>query len=329
MDLINFPKVELHIHLDCSLSYDVVKKLDSTITYKNYLEKFRGISCECLKDYIKCADRAVKLMQNKNQLELVVKDLFCQLKKDNVIYVEIRFAPLLHINKGLSSYEVVKIVSERVKKESQKQNIYANLILCTLRHFSKKESLETVQLVKEFAGTNVVGFDIAADEAGFPLDNHIDSFNYARKNNIFTTAHAGEAKGAESVKETIEKLKTDRIGHGVRSIEDMDLLKKIKNQNIHLELCPTSNIVTKVYKSLKKHPIDEFYKNNLSISVNSDGRTISNTNLNYEYLLLHKNFNWQKKHFLKCNLNAIDASFASDKIKKELILLMNNESISS
>ena len=329
MDLINLPKVELHIHLDCSLSYDVVRKLDSKITYKKFLKDFIGSNCNSLKDYINCADRAVKIMQNKYQLELVIEDLFDQLKKDNVIYVEIRFAPLLHTSKGLSSYEVVEIISKKVQKESVKNDIYAGLILCTLRHYTKEESLETIQLVKKFSKTNVVGFDIAADEAGFPLDNHTDAFNFARKNNIPATAHAGEAKGPESVAETIDKLNPKRIGHGVRSVENIEVLNDIKKQNIHLEICPSSNIATRVYKNFKSHPIDKLYKSGLSISINSDGRTISNTNLNKEYLLLSKNFNWKKKHFLKCNLNAIDASFASKKIKKELILRLKNESVNS
>ena len=317
-------KVELHIHLDCSLSYDVVKKIDPKITKDQYTNEFIGTKCSCLKDYIKCADRAVDLMQTKKELELVTSDLFSQLKKDNVIYAEIRFAPLLHLDKGLSSYEVVKIVSKISKEESKKTGIKVGLILCTLRHFREDQAMETVKLVNDFKDSNVIGFDIAADEAGFTLENHIKAFEFAKNNNISCTAHAGEALGAESVLETLDKLMPKRIGHGVRSIEDPILIDRIKKQNIHLEICPTSNIVTKVYKDYLSHSVDELYKKELSISINSDGRTISDTNLNKEYALLSEHFNWNDNHFLNCNISAIKASFASEKLKRELLNILNS-----
>ena len=258
-------------------------------------------------------------MQTKEELEIIVEDIFDQFKDDNVIYAEVRFAPLLHLSKGLLPMEVVEIISKKTKEKSNASGIEVNLILCTLRHYSEKQSLETINLIKDFKGENVVGFDIAADEAGFPLDNHTKAFELANESNIFCTAHAGEALGAHSVSETLEKLKPSRIGHGVRSIEDKSLLKKLKANNIHLELCLTSNIVTKVYKSFKDHPADFLYKNDFSISINTDGRTISDTNLNNEYCILGTHFNWIKSHFLKVNINSMEASFANSNIKTKII----------
>ena len=164
MNFIEIPKVELHIHLDCSLSFDVVKKINQNITKPQFIDQFIGTKCNSLKDYIKCADRAVELMQTKKELELVTSDLFKQLKEDNVIYAEIRFAPLLHLDKGLSSHEVVKIISQITKKESSKTGIDAGLILCTLRHYSEQQSMETVNLANDFKGSNVISIDLAADE---------------------------------------------------------------------------------------------------------------------------------------------------------------------
>ena len=317
-------KVELHIHLDCSLSYDVVKKINPKITNHQFNNEFIGSTCSCLKDYIKCADRAVEIMQTKKQLELVTSDLFKQLKKDNVIYAEIRFAPLLHLKGGLSSTEVVKIISQITKNESIKTGIEAGLILCTLRHYSAEQSMETVNLVNDFKGSNVIGFDLAADEAGYPIKNHIKAFKFANDNKIHCTAHAGEALGPESIIETLDLLKPKRIGHGVRSFEDPNLIERLKKENIHLELCLTSNMVTKVYKYFFNHPIDELYKKNLSISINSDGRTISNTNLCKEYSLISKHFMWDDNDFLNCNINAINASFASEKLKSKLLNILNS-----
>ncbi len=319
----DLPKVELHVHLDCCLSFKGLSRIDPTISESYYKKKFIGTSCSCLKDYIRCADTALEYMQTKEQLEIVIEDLFDQLVNDNVIYAEIRFAPLLHLKKGLSSKNVVEIVSNKTKIESEKSGIEVGLILCTLRHFSVDQSLQTVKLVKDFSNKNVVGFDIAADEAGFPIDNHIKSFQFARDNNIFCTAHAGEALGADSVTNTLKYLKPNRIGHGVRCIEDNSLIEKIKKENIHLEICVTSNMVTKVFNDLKDHPVDFLLNKGISLSINTDGRTISDTTLNKEYVLLNKEFNWLKNKFLEVNINAMKASFSSNKVKNKIISILN------
>ena len=262
-----FPKVELHVHLDCCLSFDALKKISSEISLSTYKEKFIGTGSNSLKDYIKCADIALEYMQTKQQLEIVVEDLFNQFKSDNIIYAEVRFAPLLHLKKGLSVEKVVKIVSEKTFIESKKSGIEVGLILCTLRHFNQKESLRTAELFNSFSNKNIVGFDLAADEAGYPLGNHIKAFQIARNNNVLCTAHAGEALGSQSVLDTLQHLKPQRIGHGVRCIESDELMEKIKKENIHLEICVTSNIVTKVFNNAKDHPIDKLYKYGISLSI--------------------------------------------------------------
>ena len=320
----NIPKIELHLHLDCSLSYDVVKKIDSRIDYNEYKSSFQASpSCSSLKDYISCADRAIELMQTKENLELIVEDLFDQLNNDNVIYAEIRFAPLLHCEKGLDAEKVVDIVSKSAYIQSKKYNINYGLILCTLRHYSEEESLKTVKLVNEFSEKGVVGFDIAADEAGYPIDNHIKAFNYAKNNNLNITAHAGEAKGPESIWETVNELHAKRIGHGVRCLEDKNLVKFLAENNYHLEICLTSNIKTKTFKSFNDHPINEISESLISLSINTDGRTISNTNLSKEYTILSNKFNWSIEKILECNLNAIDHSFTTKETKEKLRKLVN------
>lgn len=318
-------KVELHTHLDCSLSYGAVKKTFPDITIPEYKKKFIGSSCENLKDYLKCVERSVQIMQNKYQLILAVIDLFDQLQKDNVVYVEIRFAPLLHLKKGLNSAQVVEIILNQCKIESKKRKIKFGLILCTLRHFSESDSLQTVKLINDFNDENIVGFDLAADETAHPLDNHVKAFEFARENNIYCTSHAGEALGYQSVVETLDKLKTNRIGHGVRSYENICLLERLKKEKVHLEICPTSNLLTGVFSSLTQHPVNEFYKQNLSVGINTDGRAISNTTLNDEYKKLSEIFNWDVQHFLNCNINAMRASFTSEKIKEEIILELQNQ----
>lgn len=317
----SLPKVELHLHLDCSLSFQLVKQLSPDITLKEYQSSFIAPDkCVDLADYIKRAEKGFELMQTPAQLRLATYDLFQQLKEDNVIYAEIRFAPLLHTSGGLTPDQVVEIVNEAVGESIKKQGIHAGIILCTLRRHSEAQSLKTVELVKKYSKSHVVGFDIAGNEAGFPISNHVKAFQFANSNNIKCTAHAGEAEGPESVRETLGKLKPVRIGHGVRSAEDDALVSFIKKNKIHLEICPTSNIQVNVYDKIENHTVNDFFNSGVSMSINTDTRTISNVTLTTEYHLLHQVFNWSEPHFKKCNLEAIEHSFASDKIKESIKL---------
>jgi adenosine deaminase len=314
------PKVELHLHLDCSLSFDVVNRINPLIEIDEYRSSFQAKpNSSSLNDYINCADRAIELMQSRENLELVVEDLFKQLKKENVIYAEIRFAPLLHCEEGLDENMVVEIVCNKAKIESKKNKIAYGLILCTLRHYSKKQSLETVRLVKEYKYKGVVGFDIAADEAGHPLDNHIEAFNYANSHGLNITAHAGEAKGPESIWESIKKLQTKRIGHGVRCVEDPELVNYLSENDYHLEVCLTSNIKTNTFKNFEDHSLNKIYNSSISLSLNTDGRTISNTDLSLEYKIAEEKFGWTIDKIKKCNLEAIKHSFTSSSNKSKLI----------
>ena len=286
------PKIELHLHLDCSLSYDIVKQLKPSVTLKEYQESFIApAKCTDLADYIQRSTKSFELMQTKESLRLVTLDLFKQLKEDNVIYAEIRFAPLLHIMEGLSPEEVVEAVNMATIEGIKKYNIEAGIILCTLRHYSEEQSLRTVALVNRYKDTHVVGFDIAADEAGFPIDNHIKAFEFAKNHGIKCTAHAGEAKEPESVWETLKHFHPLRIGHGVRSVEDDKLLEFLKANNIHLEVCPTSNIQVNVSDKIEDHSADKIYNSGVSMSINTDCRTISNVKLTEEYYLMEQIFN--------------------------------------
>lgn len=318
-DFSQLPKVELHLHLDCSLSYRVVRQLRPEITEAAYRQSFVGPpKCDDLAEFLTRAEHGIALMQTEEALRLVTLDLLEQLAADNVIYAEIRFAPLLHTRNGLSPARIVEVVNEAIAEGMAATGIQAGLILCTLRHFSEKQSLETIHLVREFSGTQVVGFDIAGDEAGFPIDAHLAAFQYARQHRIPCTAHAGEAKGPNSVRETLERFQPSRIGHGVRSTEDPLLLTYLKKHGIHLEICPTSNVQTNIYDTFADHMVDEIYQRGLSLSINTDARTISDITLQEEYGRLQNYFRWNKAHFLRCNLEAVAHAFASDEVKRAL-----------
>jgi adenosine deaminase len=317
--LATLPKVELHQHMDCSLSFAVVQKINPAITYEAYRRDFVAPSkCTDLADYITRAVKAVDLMQTEEQLRLVTLDVIQQLQKDHVIYAELRFAPLQHLQQGLTPQQVVQVVNDAVEEGIRQTGVQVGIILCTLRHYSRMQSMETVMLAEQFKGTHIVGFDIAADEAGFPVDNHVSAFKYAHEKGIPCTAHAGEAKGAPSVWETLEHFRPSRIGHGVRSTEDASLMAYLRKHDIHLEVCPTSNIQTAIYDSITDHTVDKIYQSGVSMSISTDARTISDVSLTSEYKLLEQVFHWEKAHFLRCNLEAIDHAFTSEENKRVL-----------
>ena len=313
------PKIELHLHLDCCLSYEVVRRLAPDVTPEAFARDFVAPpKCRSLAEYLRTPPHHVALMQSEEALRLVVDDLFAQLARDGVIYAELRFAPLLHTRRGLAIEQVVAIVDDAVARAKANTGIEARLILATLRHFSEAQSLETVRLVERFRGTRVAAFDIAGDEAGYPLDAHLAAFHFAIEHDIPTTAHAGEACGPASVWETLRLLQPTRIGHGVRSVEDEALMAHLAATGVHLEVCPTCNAQTDVVATYEDHPVDRLRRQGISLGISTDTRTITEVTLTMEYERLHDTFGWGADEFLATNLDAIRAAFVEPSLKQAL-----------
>ncbi|MHB1023170.1 MAG: adenosine deaminase [Acidobacteriaceae bacterium] len=314
------PKVELHLHLDCSLSYNAVSQLAPSISRQEFDAEFIAPpQCTSLADFLTRAPRGFQLMQSKDALRLVTEDLFQQLAADQVIYAEIRFAPLLHLANGLTPEEVVAAVDRATEQCIAATGIEARLILCTLRHFTQQQSLLTAQLVERFRGSRVVALDLAGDEAGFPITAHIPAFQYAIDRGLHRTAHAGEASGAASVWQTLRAFQPTRIGHGVRSIEDPALIEHLRRQRIHLEVCPSSNVQTRVCPTYAEHSVDKLYRAGVSLSINTDARTITNVTLEQEYARLREHLGWGNEQLRVCNQEALRAAFLEEPRKARLL----------
>jgi len=315
----HLPKIELHLHLDCSLSYSVVSRLAPSITQEQYEREFIAPpQCTSLADFLTRAPRGFQLMQDEDSLRFVVEDVFEQLARDGVVYAEVRFAPALHTERGMRPEKVVAAVDRATETYIRSTGIDVRLILCTLRHFTAAQGLETARLVECFQGSRVVALDIAGDEKGFAIEAQVPAFRYAIEHGLSRTAHAGEARGAESVWETLKKLQPSRIGHGVRSMEDPFLIDYLRSTRIHLEMCPSSNVQTRAVYSYAEHPIDSMYRAGVSVGINTDARTITNISLSREYQRLHDHFGWDNREFLACNLEALRAAFVEDSVKNSL-----------
>jgi adenosine deaminase len=316
------PKVELHAHLDCGLSYEVVHRLDPSVSSATFRETFIAPGkCSDLHDYLRYPPREVALMQTAEQLRLVTLDAIEQLRRDGVIYAELRFAPFQHLQGGLSLEQVVAAVDGAAAEGQARTGVEVRLILCTLRHFSTEQGIETATLGARCAaapGSAVVALDLAGDEANFPLAPHVPAFAYAAAHGLSRTAHAGEASGPASVCETLAALHPARIGHGVRSAEDDELVARLARERIHLEACPTSNVQTNVCATYADHPIDRLCRAGVSIGVSTDTRTVSDVTLSREYARLRAAFHWTDADFLRRNLDANEASFASTEVKTRI-----------
>lgn len=320
MNYTQLPKIELHLHLDCSLSYAVVQALDPTISLQQYEQAFVAPTvCADLRDYLTRAEKGFSLMQTPAQLRLVTLDLLQQLEADRVLYAEIRFAPLLHTRKGLTPTQVVEAVQTALQEGAARYKVIPRLILCTLRHFTEQQSLETAALTRQFFGQGwVVGFDMAGDEAGYGVLAHKEAFALIKENSIPFTVHAGEAAGPASMWEVIRELGPQRIGHGVRSIEDPLLIDYLIEKNIHLEVCPTSNLQTNIFSSMSAHSLGALYRQGVSMSLSTDARMITPVTLSSEYQQVHMAFGWGRSEMLACNLQALQHAFIEEKLRAPL-----------
>lgn len=313
MYLKEMPKVELHVHLDGSVNLDLISSLSGD-NFDIIKEKMVAPDkCVDLKDYLERFDYPCYFMQSKDNIELVAKNLINDLKKENVIYAEVRFAPLKHMNNGLSIDEVINSVINGFKDNDLK----VNLILCMMRNDSFEDNMKVINVAKKYLNRGVCAIDLAGDEAHYPTGDFKDLFKVSKDYGIPFTIHAGEADGASSVESAIA-FGAKRIGHGIRCLEDKDLVNQIVDKNIHLEVCPTSNIQTNVVNSISDHPIRKLFDLGVNLSINTDNRTVSNTSLTNEYTLLRDNLTFGINDFIKCNINAINSSFLSDEDKVKL-----------
>lgn len=307
-------KIELHLHLDGSVSVNTISKITKENIEDLENKMIANEKCQNLSEYLTKFDIPIDCMQTKENLILVAEELTKYLQSQNVIYAEIRFAPMFHTKKGLSYEEVVDSVLEGLNKNNK---VKTNLILCMMRGMPKKENLKTIDIAYKYLNKGVCGIDLAGAEDKYSLSNYNDLFKIISEKNIPFTIHAGENGNYEEVDLAI-KYGAKRIGHGIHAFESEQTQNKLKDKQILLEVCPTSNIQTNCIEEYKKHPIYSFYKSGINICINTDNKTISNITLNDEYIKLHNNFNFTIEDFIQMNINAINNSFLSEEEKQKL-----------
>ena len=321
------PKVLLHDHLDGGLRPSTVIDLADISGYEelpsNNVEKLsewfhEGANRRDLNLYLETFAHTVGVMQDEYSCHRVAKECAEDLAEDGCVYAEIRFAPSLFTMQKLSVHEVIEAVLSGFSEGSSGTNLTLRTIITAMR--TSNDSKTIAEAAVDFRDKGVVGFDIAGREAGYPPTDHLEAFQLLQRENFHFTIHAGEAFGLPSIWEAVQYCGAERLGHGVRIIDDIELDSSgnyilgslasfIRDRRIPLELCPTSNIHTGAVQSLEEHPIGLLKDLGFRVTVNTDNRLMSNVSMTSELLSLNKAFGWDLDDFSWLTVNAMKSAF--------------------
>ncbi|MEU8108586.1 adenosine deaminase [Nonomuraea muscovyensis] len=321
------PKVLLHDHLDGGLRAETIVDLARECGYDrlpttdpgNLRQWFEEASDSgSLERYLETFDHTVGVMQTRESLVRVAAECAEDLAADGVVYAEVRFAPEQHTTTGLTLDQVVEAVLEGFRLGSEGRGIRVGTLLTAMRHMAR--SMEIAELAVRYRDVGVVGFDIAGAEAGYPPTRHLDAFEYLQRENAHFTIHAGEAFGLPSIWQAIQWCGADRLGHGVRIIDDISVAEDgtaklgrlaayVRDKRIPLEMCPTSNLQTGAAPSIAEHPIGLLGRLNFRVTVNTDNRLMSSTSSSLEFTKLVEAFGYGWDDLQWFTINAMKSAF--------------------
>ena len=326
----------LHDHLDGGLRPETIVELaeengypDLPTTDPTELEAWmtRGASRHDLVLYLETFVHTVGVMQTPEALARVARECAEDLADDGVVYAEVRFAPELHLLRGLSLDQVVEAVQDGFQQgERSRPTIRVRTLLTAMRTAAR--SLEIAELAVRWRNRGVCGFDIAGAEAGYPPTRHLDAFEHVRRENFHLTIHAGEGFGLPSIWEAVQLCGAERLGHGVRIVDDIEqgeapvlgrLSALVRDKRVPLELCPTSNVHSGAATSVKEHPIGLLTDLRFRVTVNTDNRLMSSTSMTREMAGLVDAFGWGWDELRWATINAMKSAFLPFDERLEII----------
>jgi adenosine deaminase len=321
------PKVLLHDHLDGGLRPSTVVDLAASTGYSGLPTTDvaelgvwfqENANAGSLPRYLSTFAHTVGVMQTREALVRVARECAEDLADDGVVYAEVRFAPELHLEGGLSLPEVVEAVQEGYRQGCEGRPIRVVSLLTAMRHAAR--SLEIAELAVQFRDRGVVGFDIAGAEAGYPPSRHLAAFQHMQRENGHFTIHAGEAFGLPSIWEALQECHADRLGHGVRIVDDISvdtdgtatlgrLAQYVRDTRIPLEMCPSSNVQTGAAASIAEHPIGLLRRLQFRVTVNTDNRLMSGVSVSSEMAALVEAFGYGWADLRWLTINAMKSAF--------------------
>lgn len=322
------PKTDLHCHLDGSLRVETLLELaheqgvelpaDNVEELNNIIHAGSERN-KSLAEYLKVFDYTLSVLQEAPALERVAFELAEDQWNDGVRLLEVRFSPVLNIEKGLTLAEIIEATKAGLKRAEAKYGIKTGIIVCGIRSIGAQTSLTLAELAVAFKNRGVVGYDLAGQEENFPAKDHMEAFYLTLNNNLNLTIHAGEAYGPESIHQAIHYCGAHRIGHGTRTREDGDLLNYINDHRIPLEMCITSNVQTGSVNSFETHPIRNYYDLGLRVTINTDNLLVSDTTITKEFLIAHKYYDFDLDDFKEMIIFGFKSAFLPYKEKRKLV----------
>ena len=336
-----FPKVSLHDHLDGALRPQTIIELAAgaghVLPADNADDLGRWFAAAAgsgsLERYLKTFDHTIAVMQTAANLRRVAAEYVADLAADGVIYGETRWAPEQHLNAGLTAAQAIETVRDGLADgmaacRARGQEIEVRQLVTAMRQ--REPTPEIAKLALRYRRDSVAGFDIAGPEKGYPPSRFVESFQLLRRNNCYYTIHAGEADGCQSIWEAVQVCGANRIGHGVAIIEDIqydergsevlgDFAAYVLNEQVPLEMCPSSNVQTGAVASFADHPIHRLDRLGFCVTVNPDNRLMSATSLTREFALLAEIFDCTLSDVRRLGINAAKSVFAPYDVRQALV----------
>lgn len=314
------PKAEQHVHIVGSTKPETLlwlmeksdKKLFKTVDDVRSFFQYRDFP-----HFISIYCTIMACITDENQFERITYEMLESDTKCNVRYVEASFSASDHVLQGLDYGKMLDAINRGVSRAYNDFGIECNLRIDLVRNYGPKVGMQILDLI-ESKNDNIVSIDIGGSEEQFPPKPYAPVYRRAKKMGLHLVAHAGEAAGPESVWEAVKELGVERIGHGVAAGKDPELMQYLQEHGIAIEACPTSNVKTGVVESIEKHPIKTFFKKGIRVSVNTDDPSMFGTDMNNEYLLLHRKLGFKISELFRLGLNAVDSSFLSEKRKNSI-----------
>ena len=321
MDFRPLPKLELHCHLDGCLRLETAREiaLATGVPLPASLRQALVAPEVCLDlaDYIRRIDFALELLQRPEDLFRVAEELAESWAAENVIYGEARFAPQFHTRRGLTMQQALDEVHAGLASGRKKFGGRFGVIVCCLRHQPAEVSLQVARLAANNMD-KVCALDLAGDELRFSAASHRPAFVLAEQAGLHRTVHAGEAAGAASVREALDLLHAERLGHGVRVEEPPQLLQELRQRATPLDMCPKSNVQTSAVASLASHPAPRLLRQGLAVTISTDARTTSDSSVTQEFQIMQRHHGWGLAEFWACQRNAVRAAFVTASVRSEL-----------
>lgn len=314
MTTTNFPKIDLHLHIDGSLSLPCFQTLASNIGLSMTDAQIRKAvmvsdTCQNLPEYLQCFELPTRLLQTEKALTLSTFDLIRNLEAQGLFYAELRFAPQHYTRQGLTQQQTVAAVLKGVDMAKKSGfHIRTGILLCMLVNGSPADNQETAELAVAYKDIGIAGLDLAGPESAVPMSEFQLLFHFAYQSGLPFTIHAGECGDYENISRAIS-FGARRIGHGCAARFSEECMRLLEKEQIVLEMCPTSNVQTKAVPTLAEHPIRMFFDRGIAVTVNTDNMTVSNTTLDNEYALLKKQFHFTDQELAKMSQTALHGAF--------------------